>query len=73
MKAGDLVRFWKPTEVFEYGAVGNTCLGLLVEYHTWEKIATVMDNDGVLYRIRAEWVEKAGKKDQINSDNHAKS
>lgn len=72
MKAGDLVRFWKPTEVFEYGAAGETTIGLLVEYHKWEKVATVMDNDGVIHRIRAEWCQKAGKKDQEVFDNHAK-
>ena len=72
MKAGDVVRFWKPIEIFEYGACGETTLGLLIEYHTWEKVATVMDNEGVVHRVRAEWCEKAGKKDQLDSDNRAK-
>ena len=37
-------------------------LGLLIEYHTWEKIATVLYK-GELRRMRAEYVTKAGKKD----------
>lgn len=59
MRPGDLVRFWKG---FQHRG-GKAYLGLLIEYHTWEKIATVLYN-GETYRIRAENVEKAGKKDQ---------
>tara|TARA_Y100001973_G_C5190530_1_gene330672 strand:- start:1055 stop:1207 length:153 start_codon:yes stop_codon:yes gene_type:complete len=39
-----------------------TKLGLLVEYHPWEKIASVLC-EGKIIRIRAENVEKAGRKD----------
>ena len=38
--------------------------GILIEYNTWEKVATVLLSTG-LHRIRAEWVEKAGKKDGL--------
>ncbi len=65
MKAGDLVRFrqevWprnKPTDC----GMWVTKLGLLVEYHPWEKIASVLC-EGKIIRIRAENVEKAGRKD----------
>ena len=55
MKSGDLVRFrshlWRPW-----------CIGLLIEYHTWEKIATVMYKSELI-RIQARNVEKAGRKD----------
>ena len=37
-------------------------IGLLIEYHTWEKVASVL-SDGKVYRIRASEVQKAGKKD----------
>jgi hypothetical protein len=42
-------------------------IGLLVEYHTWEKIATVL-YAGKLVRVRAEDVTKSGKKDELNND-----
>ena len=51
MRAGDIVRFRvrpfiKPGEkrVWRYG--------LLIEYHTWEKIATIMHGDDI-YRVPA--------------------
>jgi len=37
-------------------------IGLLLEYHTWEKVGTVL-YEGNIYRIRAENIQKAGKKD----------
>ncbi len=37
-------------------------IGLLIEYHTWEKIATILC-EGKVYRVRASEVEKAGKRD----------
>jgi hypothetical protein len=39
-------------------------IGLLVEYHTWEKIATILC-DGEVFRVHAGEVEKAGKKDGL--------
>ena len=56
MKAGDMVRFEHPHRF------GGKQIGLLIEYHTWEKIATVLYK-GELLRLRAENVTKAGKKD----------
>jgi hypothetical protein len=55
MKKGDLVRFVYPGRC-------DLKIGLLIEYHTWEKIVTVLHKD-VLLRIQANDVEKAGKKD----------
>ena len=40
-------------------------IGLLVEYHTWEKVATILHN-GKILRIHADRVQKAGKKDLEN-------
>ena len=73
MKAGDVIRYWMDEEVYEYGALGNYHIGLLVEYYSWEKIATVLANDGQLLRLRASLIEKAGKKDKLILDNRAKT
>ena len=62
MKAGDLVRF-KYTKSDQNGWK----IGLLTEYHTWEKIATVL-YAGNMVRIRAADVTKTGKKDELNND-----
>jgi hypothetical protein len=37
------------------------CAGLLVEYNTWEKIATVLHR-GKIYRVAARDVQKSGKR-----------
>ena len=58
MKSGDMVRFEHPS------SLGKKQIGLLVEYHTWEKISTILYKGEVL-RIRAESVTKAGKKDGL--------
>ena len=63
MKAGDLVRFRSPLHAY----VGDTPhgdkweVGLLIEYHKWEKIATVLYDDQVL-RIAARDVQKYGRR-----------
>ena len=66
MKAGDLVRFrqeqWQRNKPTDCG-MWVTKLGLLVEYHPWEKVASVLC-EGKIIRIRAENVEKAGRKDK---------
>ena len=49
MVPGDLVRF-DSTNISE--KEGKVLVGLLVEYNTWEKIATVL-YDGKEFRIRA--------------------
>ena len=36
--------------------------GVLIEYKSWEKIATVLC-EGEVLRLRAEYVTKAGRKD----------
>ena len=69
MKKGDLVRVKiyqvRPRTTSDVG-VWSTKLGILVEYQKWEKVASVLV-EGTLRRIRAEDVEKAGKKDEIRS------
>jgi hypothetical protein len=65
MRAGDMVRFrYSGLLVHDFPKDVPWLLGLLIEYHTWEKVATVMYN-GKLIRIRAGDVEKAGKKDGL--------
>jgi hypothetical protein len=59
VKAGDMVRFLVSGP---YGPQNHWQLGLLVEYHKWEKIATVL-HEGKLCRVPASRVTKAGKKD----------
>ena len=69
MKAGDLVRVKKPRhktrpkwispENIEYSEFE---IGILIPYQKWEKVATVLLGNGIR-RVRAEYVEKAGKKD----------
>ena len=67
VKAGDLVRFRAPHFVRMVDSVTGTegqdknALGLLIEYNTWEKVATVMYK-GNLLRIAARDVEKFGKR-----------
>ena len=66
MKAGDLVRF----KYFDPSLTGIKTwewrIGLLLEYHTWEKVGTVLHH-GDIYRLRAENIQKAGKKDATDN------
>jgi hypothetical protein len=64
MKAGDMVRFRAPHWLGGAGVYAERLwlIGLLVEYHAWEKMATIM-YEGEIIRIQARIVEKAGKKD----------
>ena len=74
MKAGDIVRFEAPHWLGGAGlpeADRPWLLGLLLEYHTWEKVATIMYEEEVL-RIPAYKVQKAGKKDQLKLESCAK-
>jgi len=64
MKSGDLVRFRAPHWLGGAGLKENQrpwLIGLLVEYHQWEKIATVLYEDELL-RIAARNVQKYGKR-----------
>ena len=54
MKSGDLVRF-------VYNSETEWKLGLLIEYHKWEKIATILHGGG-LNRVAARNVQKFGKR-----------
>ena len=63
MRIGDMVRFrdvinHRTQELtdWKYGVI-------VAEYHTWEKVGTVLYR-GKTYRIRAENIQKAGKKDE---------
>ena len=64
MRSGDLVRFRAP---HWQGGAGKPedqvpwLVGLLIEYHKWEKIATVMYNDELL-RLAARNVQKYGRR-----------
>lgn len=59
MKKGDLVRFWFGSHLT--GEEPKQVIGVLIEYHTWEKVGTVLYG-GEIFRIRAENLQKAGKK-----------
>ena len=67
MKAGHLVRFRPPYYIAHVDLVltppgpGTWCIGLLIEYHKWEKIATVFYG-GELLRLPARDVQKYGRR-----------
>jgi hypothetical protein len=64
MKAGDLVRFRPaPAWVDELRHGGNVpwLMGLLIEYHKWEKVATVFYDDRLI-RVPARDVQKYGRR-----------
>ena len=66
VKAGDLVRF-KSRAAGKHDNPQNTHnewrIGILVKYETWEKVGTVLYMR-TLHRVRAENIQKAGKKDE---------
>ena len=66
MKAGDMVRFKTKSQTF-FSRYETWKIGLLVEYHTWEKVASIL-YEGNVIRVRAEYVQKAGKKDFENEE-----
>tara|TARA_S200000501_G_C20184744_1_gene465975 strand:- start:219 stop:443 length:225 start_codon:yes stop_codon:yes gene_type:complete len=74
MIPGDLVRFKKyivtPRNPQDCGA-WEFKIGILVDYQKWEKIARILYN-GEIVSIRAENVEKAGKKDFERDLNESK-
>ena len=55
MNKGDLVRVWSHEAIGERsGEWGYHSVGLVLEYHSWEKIATVlMQSSGEIKRIAA--------------------
>jgi hypothetical protein len=63
MKVGDMVRF-RPFRLRHVETCSCWKIGLLVEYQTWEKFATII-YDGELLRVRSSDVTKAGKKDGL--------
>ncbi len=67
MKPGDIVRFREDIVTNQLGEnirIPAEDLGILIEYHTWEKVASVLVK-GSLMRVRAEYIEKAGKADGV--------
>ena len=65
MKKGDIVRFESPHWLGGSGVPEDErpwLIGLLLEYYTWEKIATILYKEEIL-RVPAYKVQKAGKKD----------
>ena len=67
MKTGDLVRFKSigagRHDIPKYADDGKWRLGLLIEYETWEKLATVLYM-GALHRVQSQNIQKEGKKDE---------
>jgi len=64
MKSGDLVRFRAPHWLGGAGVEYDQrpwLVGLLVEYHKWEKLATILHDDELL-RIGARDVQKYGRR-----------
>ena len=61
MRAGDMVRFKSKSKSF-FSRSETWETGLLIDYQTWEKIATIL-HKGEILRVRASDVQKAGKKD----------
>ena len=65
MKTGDMVRFamWGEFNHLEdWNKAEKNKVGILVEYNSLMKQATVL-YEGELYKVRAQLVQKAGKKD----------
>jgi len=61
MRPGDLVRFQHGSR-FNPAAADIWELGLLIEYHKWEKIATIL-HDGKLRRVAADRTQIAQRCD----------
>jgi len=67
MRAGDFVRFRAPHWFHVAGMPEPDrpwLLGLLIEYHTWEKIATILYS-GSNMRIAARGVQLASRTNEI--------
>ena len=66
MQKGDIVRFrsytLRPVNNQDCG-IWAWKLGLLIEYKKWEKVASIL-SEGKIIRVRAEDVQKSGKKDK---------
>tara|TARA_R110002060_G_scaffold15376_16_gene21487 strand:- start:1036 stop:1269 length:234 start_codon:yes stop_codon:yes gene_type:complete len=69
MKAGDIVRFalWSEMpDVNDWSTASKKYLGLLIEYDSLMKLANVLYK-GEIHTIRAQLVEKAGKRDMSST------
>ena len=62
MRAGDIVRFYTHNTRMTTieGCEPDWKLGLLVEYHTWEKIARIL-YEGKIISVRAEKTQLASR------------
>ena len=56
-----MVRFRAPHLEFTDDSGSQWLIGLLVEYHKWEKIATIMYKDELI-RVAARHTQKYGKR-----------
>jgi len=67
VRRGDIVRFaaWDEIDVNDWSSAPRNRVGLLIEYDTLNKVATVLCS-GQLHRVRGQLVEKAGKKDFLD-------
>ena len=79
MKVGDIIRFKPPYWISAADGVHANdeksvpwYFGLLVEFEDWDNMSTVLYKSEIL-RIASRLCEKAGKKDQLLLDNHAKN
>jgi len=64
VKSGDLIRFRAPHWLGGAGLKEDQrpwLVGLLMEYHKWEKIATILYKDEIL-RVAARDVQKFGRR-----------
>ena len=64
MIPGDLVRFikWNDVDPEDWNLGERNCIGILIKYDKLMKKADIL-YEGELLEIRAQLVEKAGKKD----------
>ncbi len=67
MQEGDLVRFPLsriPRKRLSDCGIWDFKIGLLIEYRSWEKVATILC-EGKIHRVHASEVEKAGRRDGL--------
>ena len=65
MRTGNLVRFAKWEDILDiddWSTTEKKHVGILIEYDSLNKSARVL-SDGEIFMVRAQLVEKAGKKD----------
>ena len=74
MKPGDMVRFAKWSDIIDindWSSTPKSNIGLLIDYDSLMKSAVVLHDDEILH-VRAQLIEKAGKKDGLIDENQEK-